>query len=333
MDLILYHGLCPDGFCAAYIAHAKYPEAKLIPLNHGADHSEIWKECVGKDVLMVDFSLRTREENDALEASTRSFQIYDHHRTAQAVLEGASYAVFDMKRSGAGLTWDYLFGEDFEQDANVRIPTPRPWYVNYVEDRDLWNWTLPNSREVCAYIGTYELTIEAWDELTQIVPRDILTLGNGAYAHIQHYVREAAKQAQTGVLYTPGDLEGVVQSYKIAVLNVPYLNCSEVGNELAKTHDVSLTWFERGDQIIQFSLRSIGDIDVSAIAKIFGGGGHKNAAGFQLSVEKGRELVDQILGRDFVRIKYLTQQMELMEHNLKAKAELEQLRSSGGCVK
>ena len=91
-------------------------------------------------------------------------------------------------------------------------------------------------------------------------------------AHINHYVREAVKQAQTGVF----------QGYRTAVLNVPYLNCSEIGNELAKTHDVSLTWFERGDGMVQFILRSIGDIDVSAIAKVFNGGGHKNAAGFQL---------------------------------------------------
>jgi nanoRNase/pAp phosphatase (c-di-AMP/oligoRNAs hydrolase) len=32
-------------------------------------------------------------------------------------------------------------------------------------------------------------------------------------------------------------------------------------------------------------LRSNGDYDVSAIAKAFGGGGHKNAAGFEVQVE------------------------------------------------
>lgn len=32
----------------------------------------------------------------------------------------------------------------------------------------------------------------------------------------------------------------------------------------------------------QYSLRSRGDFDVSAIAKKFGGGGHKNAAGFNV---------------------------------------------------
>lgn len=291
MDLILYHGSCPDGWVAAYVASKRYPEAKLVAMHHGADHTEVLKECVHKDVLMVDFSLRTREENDLLAASTRSFQIYDHHKSAQAVLEGAPYAIFDMKRSGAGLTWDYLFGKDSDGLAprlhDTHHPPARPWMIDYVEDRDLWNWKLRWSREVCAYLGTLELTKEAWDGLYDLEAKDAAYKGEGALAHINHYVREAVKQAQVGIL----------QGYKTAVVNALYLNCSEIGNELAKTHDVSLTWFERHDGVIQISLRSVGDIDVSAIARSFNGGGHLHAAGFQLSLEYGRQLIDRILGR------------------------------------
>jgi oligoribonuclease NrnB/cAMP/cGMP phosphodiesterase (DHH superfamily) len=321
MDIILSHAACPDGFVAALIAKRRYPEAKAIFLNHGADHIEALKECAGKDVLMLDFSLGTREENDALAASTKSFRILDHHRTAEAVLKDAPYAIFDMKRSGAGLAWDYLFGEDAE-DLMYRdgsnFQEPRPWWVNYTEARDLWRWdSLPNSREICAYLGTLEFTKEAWDGLDKLGNEEIDSIevaerfGKGALAHINHYVREVVKQAQTGFLrIQTGEQESedgsivlpISTDYRIAVLNVPYLNCSEVGNELAKTHDISLTWFERGDGIIQFSLRSIGDIDVSVIAKSFGGGGHKNASGFQLSVEEGRRAIDGILNRPSLSI-------------------------------
>lgn len=295
MDLILYHGHCPDGWCAAYIASKRYPEAQLIPLDHGATiPPPIVKDL---DVLMVDFSLRTREENDALANAARSFRIFDHHKSAQEVLEGAGYATFDMTRSGAGLTWDYLFDTGNETTDMIFSRRLRPWYVNYVEDRDLWNWKLPFSKQVCAYLGTLEFTKEAWDELEHLDIDDVKFHGAGALAHINHYVREAVKQSQTA----QGPQGSIFEGYKIAVLNVPYLNCSEVGNELAKTHDVSLTWFERQNGIIQFSLRSIGDMDVSAIAKQYGGGGHKNAAGFQLSIEKGRDLIDDILGRIEIR--------------------------------
>src|SRR5258708_22202166 len=105
MDLIIYHNSCPDGWAAAYICHLKYPEAELMPLNHGllpVALDELFNYATGKDVIMVDYSLRTRELNDHLSAVAKSFRILDHHKTAQAVLEGAPYATFDMKRSGAG---------------------------------------------------------------------------------------------------------------------------------------------------------------------------------------------------------------------------------------
>jgi uncharacterized protein len=288
MDIIYYHGHCPDGWCAAYIASKRYPEAVLFPLDHGAEFD--FYQVINKDVLMVDFSLRTREQNDTIASAAKSFRILDHHKTAQAVLEGAPYATFDMKRSGAGLAWDYLFGKDAE-DLMYRdgssFQEPRPWYVDYVEDRDLWNWALPNSKEICAYLGTLEMTKADWEPLDNMEWAAAIGQGIGALAHINHYVREAVKQAQVGML----------QGYETSVVNALYLNCSEIGNELAKTHDVSLTWFERHDGVIQFSLRSIGDIDVSAIAKSFNGGGHKNAAGFQLDLAHGRQLIDRILGR------------------------------------
>jgi uncharacterized protein len=294
MDLILFHNACPDGFCAAFIAHKKYPEAELIALDHGLGTGPlqvIMEQCADKDVLMVDYSLRTRELNDELNSIAKSFRIFDHHKTAQVVLEGAPYAVFDMNRSGAGLTWDYLFGKDSQHWGDSYLFNneiqKRPWYVDYVEDRDLWKWKLPMSREICAYLGTLEFTEAAWKELDGTPPDLAASLGIGALAHIKHFVRETIKNVRYGIV---GDS-------RVAILNATYLNCSEIGNELAKMAAYSITWFERKDDIIQFSLRSIGDFDVSQIAKAYGGGGHKNASGFQLSYSAGRVLIDTILGR------------------------------------
>lgn len=305
MDIIYSHGSCPDGFVAALIAKRRYPEAEVIFLDHGADHTENLKKAEKRDVLMLDFSLRTREENDTLAASTRSFQILDHHKTAEAVLKDAPYAIFDMKRSGAGLAWDYLFGyEDFRFGVEnplgpvKDIPSPRPWYVDYTEARDLWRWeSLPNSRNVCAYLGTLPFEFGEWQHLDHMSVEQAAQLGQGAKAHIDHYVREAVKQAKVSVVPSTSNFPIQDWGRSIAVLNVPYLNCSEVGNELANTYDISLTWFERGDGITQFSLRSVGDYDISAFAKAFGGGGHRNAAGFQMEYGRARLFIDVILGR------------------------------------
>ena len=298
--IVYYHNACPDGWCAAWVAKRKYPDAKLVAIDHGLTLDQldsIYREARGQDVLMVDYSLRTREANDELARVANSFRILDHHKSAKEVLAGAPYATFDMNRSGAGLAWDHLFGVDCKERP-FQVPDEpgqvgylidcRPWFIDYVEARDLWRWdSVTNAREVCAYIGSQPFTIEAYDALVDISVSDVLALGSGAQAHIDHFVRETIKNVRFGHLL----------GHEVAILNATYLNCSEIGNELAKEAEFSITWFERKDDVIQFSLRSIGEMDVSAIAKQFQGGGHKNAAGFQLPYESGRRLIDQILRR------------------------------------
>jgi uncharacterized protein len=310
MDIVLYHKSCPDGWAAAYICKKKYPEAELVPLNHGLDAIQIallLAQCRDKDVIMVDYSLRTRKLNDALNATAKSFRILDHHKTAQAVLEGAEYATFDMTRSGAGLAWDYLFGKDStgvwdrdreEREGGVDIGEPRPWWVNYTEDQDLWNWKLPRSQEVNAYLMVQPRTLEAWDAITDPDKMEVTAAvrqGLGVRSYIEYYTRSVVAEAQEGVYVYEGT------NYRTAVLNIPYAGVSEAGNALAKNgYDIALLWFERGDGQIQFSLRSDRDgrnVDVSAIAKLHDGGGHQNAAGFQTSVAAGRDLIDWVLGR------------------------------------
>jgi c-di-AMP phosphodiesterase-like protein len=172
-------------------------------------------------------------------------------------------------------------------------PINRPWWVNYAEDMDLWNWALPNSQEINAYLMTRPRTVECWDAIVKHdTPETAQVAGIGVRSYIEYYTRSVVAEAQ----------EGSMDGYKVAVLNIPYVGVSEAGNALCKAgYPIALCWFERGDGITQFSLRGDGSVDVSAIAKSFGGGGHANAAGFQVSVAEGRELVDKVLGRtDYV---------------------------------
>lgn len=306
MDLILYHNNCPDGWCAAYICHKRYPEAELIPLNHGLTLKQMDKlmtDCYDKDVLMVDYSLPTRLDNDMLKLMAKSFRILDHHKTAQAALEDAPYATFDMKRSGAGLAWDYLFGENAPWrpgEWNSLLPSvsnpcaftlARPWWVDYTEDQDLWNWAIPKSQQVNAFLMTRPRTVEEWDCLTQLDPGDVENLGEGVRQYIEYYTRCVLE------FVSPGILGGCA----VGVLNIPYVGVSESCNAVVKLgYDIGLAWFERNDGQIQFSLRSNKDgsnVDVSAIAKEYGGGGHRNASGFQLPLAEGHALIGRILGR------------------------------------
>lgn len=303
-NVIIYHNNCPDGWCAAYIAKKRFPDAELIPLNHGLGVGPIqviMEQCFQKDVLMVDYSLRTRELNDELDRVANSFHILDHHKSAREVLEGANYATFDMKRSGAGLAWDYLFGfsgalgsTDWNPADPFKIlkPQERPWWVNYTEDQDLWNWKLENSQTINAFLSVQPRNIETWDKLTELSALEAANYGVGVRQYIEYYTRSVVAELQEGVFVFEG------RNYRTGVVNIPYAGVSEAGADIVKKgYDIGLAWFERGDGLTQFSLRSEGDLDVSKIAKSFGGGGHVHAAGFQISVQAGRDLVDWILGR------------------------------------
>lgn len=298
MDLILYHNNCPDGWCAAYVCKRRYPEAKFLPLNHGLNETqlnEVFEKVFHKDVIMVDYSLRTRELNDQMANVTKSFRILDHHKTAQAALDGASYATFDMKRSGAGLAWDYLFGRDSGWGYSERMES-RPWWVDYTEDQDLWNWKLKDSQIINAWLMVQPRTIETWDAIAahKFSAAEAEKLGRGVRDYIEYYTRSVVAEAQSSTWLPP--VGSTI--YKTAVLNIPYAGVSEAGNALCKAgYPIALLWFERGDGVVQFSLRGDGSVDVSAIAKAYGGGGHNNAAGFQLPLDEARALVDGVLGR------------------------------------
>jgi oligoribonuclease NrnB/cAMP/cGMP phosphodiesterase (DHH superfamily) len=271
MDTIVYHGDCPDGFCSAFIASTRaYSAAKMVSATYGKPIDDA--DVRGKRVLVVDFSWK-RAEMERIAALTENIVVLDHHKTAEAELVGLPYCTFDMERSGAQLSWDFIYGDQ-----------PRPWYVDYVADRDLWRWQLPESRVVSAYIMALPHTIEAWKHLDKIGVEDAITLGRGARMQIEHYIEKVTAQGYVGTF----------GARSMKIVNAPYPNISDVGNALCEQGaDIGVGWFIRGDGMMQFSLRSIGDLDVSDIAKVYGGGGHRNAAGFQVDEFAGRAILKQ----------------------------------------
>lgn len=259
MHLVIYHADCTDGFTAAWVAWLKHGrDATYVPARYGAPPPDV----AGLGVLVLDFSY-PRDVLLEMQRDAASIKVLDHHKTAEKELAGLPFCTFDSERSGAGLAWDELFpGER------------RPQVVEYVEDRDLWRWELPNSREINAYVSSYSFNFETWSGV-----ENMLTLfGSGAAqegsAILRAQERRVRSRAGEAARMT---FEGFV---------VPVVNCtdsmSEVLNELAKDAPFAVGWFQRQDGQFVYSLRSVGDFDVSEIAGRHGGGGHKNAAGFTL---------------------------------------------------
>jgi oligoribonuclease NrnB/cAMP/cGMP phosphodiesterase (DHH superfamily) len=204
-----------------------------------------------------------------LEKQNKFLVVLDHHKTAQANCEGLDFCTFDMNRSGAGITWDYFH--------NGR---PRPKLVDYMEDRDLWRFALPKSKEIFAYVASYPKDLETWDRLDNDLEHDFGGCCQEGAAILRYHDQKAAEMAQFS---TTQELGG----YDVPVVNCPYNFASDVVHLLTERFPdapFAASYFYRADGTKQYSVRGRddNDFDVSAIAKIYGGGGHKKAAGFEI---------------------------------------------------
>ena len=144
--ICIYHGNCADGFCAAWtVRKALRGDVDF----HAGVYQNQPPDVTGRDVILTDFSYK-RAELERIVERAKSVLILDHHKTAQAELEGlpGAVTVFDMDRSGARITWDHYFPGEAPPDLLLHI-----------EDRDLWRFALPGTREIQANVFSYPLPL------------------------------------------------------------------------------------------------------------------------------------------------------------------------------
>lgn len=284
--LCIYHGGCDDGFTAAWCVRAALgDDVEFYPGVYAKDPPNV----AGRDVVMVDFSYK-RPVLEAMARSANSILILDHHKTAQEDLAGfpvppalweswigATHlpagpqivTKFDMERSGAALAWDYFIGDG----ADIGLSRKQREFIDYVQDRDLWRKQLPFGDEFTIALRSYPQDFKVWDGLIRNGVEPLIQQGHAIQRYYRLRVEELKRHAYQARL----------GGHDIWITNAPYFAASEVAGELCDRGGAfGACYFEVEGGRFQYSLRSRGDFDVSAVAKTFGGGGHKNAAGFNV---------------------------------------------------
>ena len=260
VQVVIYHANCNDGFGAAYSAwkllgnRAEY---------HAASHGSPPPDVTGKKVVILDFSYNNATTKALIEQAEELWVI-DHHKSNMVELHDISNTHFDMTKSGAMLAWEFFHpGKE------------APKFINYIQDRDLWQWELPYSKEFSAAFDMVPWNFDEYEKFEDdSVFDDAVKRGSYILAYSKTVIKKVCDKA-TKRRYKDHDVMVVNSSHWM----------SEIGATLAKDCDFAMIWYYDHDACIyKCSLRAFHDtMDVSEIAKSFGGGGHRKAAGFVLT--------------------------------------------------
>jgi oligoribonuclease NrnB/cAMP/cGMP phosphodiesterase (DHH superfamily) len=268
--ICLYHD-DPDGCCAAAIVRRALGDQILLhPLEIGGPIPWVSIETCAQ-VVLVDFSLPLGDMERLAEG--RKLVWIDHHKTSLAQL-GEAMAEIPGERSleaaACVLTWQTFFPD-----------VPMPWAVALIGDRDIWKMDYPETRAFSE--GLFQEEIEPsndrlWrrllrgdeDLLRQLIERGRV-LYEARLKSIKNIVshngfKTSFEGHDTLVVNHPGN--GDIGEYiRRAGFTLAYCYVEVVRNGVLQT---TVTLYS--DQI-----------DVSEIARKYGGGGHRGAAGFQFT--------------------------------------------------
>ncbi len=303
---IVYHYPCPDGGYGALMAHLYFsrrndisvryvpfnlsskPEQKLAIANTFNQDDHVYLiDCSGG----IDF-IRT-----CLQRASK-VTILDHHKSAKEDIEQLTNMypellskfeiVMDMSRSGCMIAKDY-FKIDLSEEMD--------YIVRRVQDFDLWKFEYNDSR---AFSIAQANLVPNWDftrdpdlfnRVLNFKVNDLKTLGFALQNKQDEQVNEILKDAKHIRIQKPGTdpTNGTFISALYVILDNPDLwtFVSILGNKLAEMASkeglppIGVVFIvEKNLPATQYkmSMRSIGETDVSAICRWFGGGGHMNSS-------------------------------------------------------
>ena len=291
-SLAFYHAPCADGIFAAHALrmcqrdkvafvpyeHQKVPDLIFCKKEYPRAEKLFFLDCAGPNAGYI---------FDALKLFKHGVTVIDHHKTAleflSAVKDERFKFVYDVNKSGCRLAWEEFFrGNEM------------PEIFEYVEDNDLYRFKLPRSKEFTAGLFARNLPLVA-SPLECFVLIENISIEEC----IESGVEVLAKKTQA--------IAEIVENKAFSVVfpSMPHVTCwcaecdepsyiSDLGDALARSHGTGLGAifrFKEETKLWSVSLRSVGEIDTTVIAKSYGGGGHKNASGCSIENHTWAQLI------------------------------------------
>jgi hypothetical protein len=329
--IVVYHQVkadtdCPDGICAAWIASKFFggEEIMLVGESHRPDYANNYEFpflTKGNRIVLLDFcypsSILASIVKDAAE-----LVILDHHHTRMndiSKFQSSILGGYSSEDCGATFAWKYFFPDE-----------PEPWFLIHVLRRDTgkdgyYDGDVPESEAIATamsrrrdgLVGSQAFPV--FEKLLEENPSTLIAEGKALLAERDFLVEQELSRWSS-------DSRDVLQlkAQNYIVYQVPFLTIQDpradkyiswIGSCLSRKYGCSIVQFvaiRTSSEPTKISLRShsssdtdcgVSDTDCGVIAKYFGGGGHKHAAGFEvkevsLNSETGWfEIEDRLLCR------------------------------------
>jgi len=276
--LCFFHSADKDGHCAGAIVRKYFgDDVEMIGWDYG-DPFPWDKIDVHTEVYMVDLSLQPWEDMVRLNTETKKFVWIDHHKSAitdyNAYVDHESkefYGVWSTAFAACELTWRYLY-PDFEMPEAVKL----------IGRYDVWEWAdTIGALEFQAGLRAMETlpTDGVWarllDASSGLLVRNIIDDGEAI-------IRYKAKQDRIHIESAGFELNWEGRTW-LAINEM--FNNSKLFDSMfdANVYAGMLCFgFRKGKWYVSLYApdKSESSLDMGALAKKYGGGGHPGAAGF-----------------------------------------------------
>lgn len=290
-DILLSHANCPDGSgCAILFISAGGNRDNIYFA--GASNPDVDKEIrkainehPGARIYCVDVSPTEEMANEIIKNGI-DFVLIDHHKTA-VPLAKFDFAIIETEnqRCGSRMFYDYLIGEhDFLQ--------PLHDLILLIDDRDRWI----NKHLQSAEVATLHGIIGQEDFIKRFVAQPVVSFGIGERYLLNIEARNlecTLQRKRTEIKIKDVNIRGNIYKFGY-VVSEKYQ--SEIGNYLCNLPDLNI------DVCIivgakKCSMRSAENcaLDLSQLARLNGGGGHRAASGFNTPFDIIEEVHEQLM--------------------------------------
>lgn len=290
----IYHSKDFDGVCSGTIMKHRYPDIELIGYDYGEPFP--WDRVEGQEVIMADVSL-PMDDMVRLAKESASFLWIDHHISAiKDFVESTAFdpayrflAYLDSKFSACELCWKHFFPE-----------REMPKIVEYLGRYDRWDKSDPTFFDQVllpfqyGMRASFSLNVEFFPTtfFTILGDHPLEVLINSGKAVLSYQARQNAQVCEQRAF------DATIYGLRAICCNgIPHNSQSFDSVYDAEVYKLMVAFSYDGN-VFTFSLYTTHeDVDCSQIAKRFGGGGHRKAAGFKLNpAETATFFVYKILG-------------------------------------